>query len=267
MLDAQAFRTAAARVAVAAGRDDTLPALTCIMVTPAAGTLTFAATDRYRLAEERAEWTALRPDMPEHRYLVPAKALAGFAKNSNGRVTVGFSDGSGALAAFADETRILTVRTQAGDFPRYGRMFRDEHPTEIIVDTAQLASTVKTCGDITDSMTDGKTSSRPVRLTITDGQVKIEAVRAGALAAHRIIPALLTGDEMTIWFDAVNLAQTVAVHKGSIRMSLIHPEKPAQIMPAVGTGYRAVVMPLREPGTAKPKAAQGETETTQDTAA
>jgi len=99
----------------------------------------------------------------------------------------------------------------------------------------------------------GRSYLKGVRLTITDGQVRIEAVRDGATAAHRVIPALLTGDEMTVWFNAGYLAQMASVHKGSIRLSLISPLKPALITPAAGIGYRAILVPLREPEEATPK--------------
>jgi DNA polymerase III subunit beta len=52
-----ALATAIGQVAIAAGRDDTLPALTGIRIEIAGDTLTLVATDRYRLAVRELRWS------------------------------------------------------------------------------------------------------------------------------------------------------------------------------------------------------------------
>src|SRR2546421_3074072 len=78
-VDAAVFAGAVAQVAVAAGRDDTLPLLTGVRVELEGSTMTLLATDRYRLAIKELEW---RPQGPDARLqaLVPAKIPAGTAK-------------------------------------------------------------------------------------------------------------------------------------------------------------------------------------------
>jgi DNA polymerase sliding clamp subunit (PCNA homolog) len=51
-----ALASAIAQVAIAAGRDDTLPALTGIRIEIVGDTLTLVATDRYRLAVRELRW-------------------------------------------------------------------------------------------------------------------------------------------------------------------------------------------------------------------
>src|ERR671937_237192 len=60
-VDAAAFAAAVAQVAIAAGRDDTLPILTGVRIEIEGNTLALLATDRYRLAVREIEW---RPDEP-----------------------------------------------------------------------------------------------------------------------------------------------------------------------------------------------------------
>src|SRR5919206_224633 len=60
-VDAKTFADAVAQVAVAAGRDDTLPILTGVRMEIEGSTLALLATDRYRLAGRGIEW---RPDDP-----------------------------------------------------------------------------------------------------------------------------------------------------------------------------------------------------------
>jgi DNA polymerase III sliding clamp (beta) subunit (PCNA family) len=205
-----------------------------------------AATDRYRLAEDSPSWTMLRADMAEARYLVPAKTAADFAKGAAGKVTVGFGTNpvTGEIAAFSDDNRTLTVHTMTGDFPRYQAMFRSEHTTEIIADSGDLASAVKVCGEMAEY--------GMVHLTITDGQVQIEATRDGATAAQRVIPALLTGAELTIWFSAAYLSGMASSIKGPVRLAFLGPKKPAEITAANGS-YRAILVPSRVEDDPEPK--------------
>src|SRR4029453_528255 len=94
-VEAAAFAAAVQQVAIAAGRDDTLPVLTGVRLELNGSTLTMLATDRYRLAIRDLEW---RPDDPETSLaaLVPARTLHDTAKTLGplgGAVTVALSRG------------------------------------------------------------------------------------------------------------------------------------------------------------------------------
>ena len=57
-LPADLFAEAISQVAIAAGRDDTLPMLTGIRVEISGETVVLAATDRFRLAVRELTWSA-----------------------------------------------------------------------------------------------------------------------------------------------------------------------------------------------------------------
>src|SRR5690242_13092415 len=78
-VEAATFASAVQQVAIAAGRDDTLPVLTGVRLELTGTTLTMLATDRYRPAIRDLEW---RPDDPESNFaaLVPARTLNDTAK-------------------------------------------------------------------------------------------------------------------------------------------------------------------------------------------
>src|SRR6202008_1580455 len=59
-IGSDAFRSAASESAPAAGRDDTLPALTGVRIEIEGDTLTLVSTDRYRLAVRELRWTPQR---------------------------------------------------------------------------------------------------------------------------------------------------------------------------------------------------------------
>lgn len=69
------FAAAVSQVAIAAGRDDTIPMLTGVRVEIEGETVTLASTDRYRLAVRELHWKPERPDFSAVA-LVPARTLA-----------------------------------------------------------------------------------------------------------------------------------------------------------------------------------------------
>ena len=92
----EVFASAAAQVAIAAGRDDTLPVLTGVRIEIEGDTVTLASTDRYRFAVREFLWKPENPDASAVA-LVPAKTLLDTAKalTSGDTVTLALS-GSGA---------------------------------------------------------------------------------------------------------------------------------------------------------------------------
>ena len=74
------FATAVAQVAIAAGRDDSLPTLTGVHVEITEETITLAATDRYRLAVREFSWSPATPGFATSA-LMRARTLADAAKS------------------------------------------------------------------------------------------------------------------------------------------------------------------------------------------
>ena len=79
VISADLFAEAIGQVAVAAGKDDTLPMLTGIRVEISGEAVVLAATDRFRLAVRELTWSTSSPSL-EAAVLVPAKTLAEAAK-------------------------------------------------------------------------------------------------------------------------------------------------------------------------------------------
>ena len=101
-LEGAAFGAAVSQVAVAAGKDDTLPVLTGVRIEIEGDTLTLAATDRYRLAVRTLKWRPESADVAGVA-LVPARTLLDTAKSLSG-----CRGGSG------DRARRRAVRRVAG---------------------------------------------------------------------------------------------------------------------------------------------------------
>jgi len=121
-----AFATAVSQSATAAGRDDTLPALTGIRIEIEGDIITMVSTDRYRLAVRELRWAPFRPDLTA-AMLVPAKALADTARSltSSAQVSIALAlpgtegGGGDGMMGVEGAGRRTATRLLSGEFPRY----------------------------------------------------------------------------------------------------------------------------------------------------
>ncbi|MGH3523589.1 MAG: DNA polymerase III subunit beta, partial [Mycobacterium sp.] len=126
-LSADLFAEAISQVAVAAGRDDTLPMLTGIRVEISGETVVLAATDRFRLAVRELTWAATSPDI-EAAVLVPAKTLAETAKTGTDGGEVHLSLGAGSavgkdgLLGISGDGKRSTTRLLDAEFPKFRQL-------------------------------------------------------------------------------------------------------------------------------------------------
>lgn len=162
--------TAAARAAMAAERDDTLPFLTGARLEFGPAYLRMVSTDRYRLARVDVPWQPAdeEPGAGDHAAaLVPARALLEAAKLLPGaeQVRIGLGEGLFGLAVGGVE---LTLRQLDGEFIRYAQLFPDEYTGEAVLEVAPLIDAIRAIALVAERHT-------PVRLELAPGQVTVSA--------------------------------------------------------------------------------------------
>src|SRR5690606_12786509 len=162
---------AVSQVAIAAGRDDTLPVLTGVRLEIGGDTLTFAATDRYRLAVREIEWQPETPGL-EATALVPARTLADTAKSltAGGKVTMALAsaDVGEGMIGFESAGRRTTTRLIEGDFPQYRSLLPSESATVARIQTAQLVEALRRVSLVADR-------NSAVRLGFSGNELLLEA--------------------------------------------------------------------------------------------
>ena len=138
--------SAVAQVAVAAGRDDSLPFLTGVRIEVDGDRVTLAATDRYRLAVRTFDWTPRTAEFAAAA-LVPARTLADTAKTlahaDEVHLAFGSADAGDGLLGIEGLDRRTTTRLLEGDFPKYRTLLPAQSPTVARVETAALTEAVK----------------------------------------------------------------------------------------------------------------------------
>ena len=129
LVDSDVFAEAVSQVAVAAGRDDTLPMLTGVRLEIEDDLITLAATDRYRLAVREFAW---RPETPgiSAAVLVPARTLADAAKTltSGPEIVLSLSSGSSGegILGLSGKDRQTTTRLLDAEFVKYRAIMPSE---------------------------------------------------------------------------------------------------------------------------------------------
>ena len=250
-IDSAELAAAVAQVSVAAGRDDTLPVLTGVRVEIEGGTITLAATDRYRLAVRELTWTPEASGMSTVA-LVPARTLADTAKSlaGAGAVTLALAaSGTGeGLVGFEGRGRRTTSRLLDGEFPKYRSLLPSESASVATVETSTFVDTVKRVALVAERNT-------PVRLAFTDGLLTVEAGSGDEAQASESIEATLEGESISIAFNPAYLLDGLgAIDAPFARLSFTTSTKPAVLggAPAADAAsdasYRYLLMPVRLSG-------------------
>ncbi len=252
------FAAAVAQVAVAAGRDDTLPMLTGVRLEIDGDKLTLAATDRYRLAVRELSWQPEDPNAAAAQVLVPARALADAAKSlahsealtialssggadSTGSGIIGFSGESNGRASRA------TTRLLDATFPPYRSLLPSEWASSAEVAVAPLVEAVKRVALVTER-------NAPVRLEFADAALSLSAGGDAAESGGRAEEQLEVGYDGEAIATAFNpqflLDGLGALSSGTAMMLFTSPTKPVVLRPeAPGAGeYTYLIMPVRLPG-------------------
>ncbi|MDT7544181.1 MAG: polymerase subunit beta [Actinomycetota bacterium] len=259
-LESDVFAAAVAQVAIAAGRDDTLPVLTGVRLEIEGEQLTLAATDRYRLAVRTLSW---RPEQPglSATALVPARTLAETAKALTGgaEVTLALAAATGSGAAGegmigfeggpAGSLRRTTSRLLEGEFPKYRSLLPSESSSIAEVPTLPLVEAAKRVALVA-------ARNAPVRLGFSSDGLILEAGGADdAQASERLECGWEGAEPLQIAFNPAYLLDGLAaVDSDTTTLSFTGPTRPAVLTgkrteaPDVTADYRYLLMPVRLSG-------------------
>jgi DNA polymerase-3 subunit beta len=248
---------AVAQVAVAAGRDDTLPMLTGIGWAIAGQRRTLAATDRFRLAVRELDWTP-EDDAQSSAVLIPARTLAEVAKTLSGAGTVeiALSAGDGMLGITGGGRR-ATTRLLDAEFPRFRQLIPAEHTSAAVIDVAPLVEAIKRVALVTDRVAQ-------VRMEFADDGLRLAAGGDDVGSAEEELPCELDGAPLVIAFNPGYLLDGLgALHTERAQLTFTTPNRPALVRPVPAApaedaateetpepvpGYLHLLMPVRLPG-------------------
>ena len=262
VVSADVFAEAVGQVAVAAGRDETIPALTGIRMEIDGEKVVLAATDRFRLAVREFTWSTASPNI-ETAVLLQAKNLAEAAKSVSSGSDVQLALGS---PESVGEERLLGIRTGAKrsttsllgyEFPKFRQLLPAEHTAMATIGVGELTEAIKRVALVADR-------GAQVRMEFSDGTLHLSAGVADGLGqADEDLTVEFAGEPLTIAFNPTYLTDGLSsLHADRVTFGFTNAIKPAVLrpagedtqptgmgpFPAAHTDYVYLLMPVRLPG-------------------
>lgn len=259
-VEIDSFAEAVGQVAVAAGRDDTLPMLTGIRVEIEGRDVVLAATDRFRLAVRKMTWEPGQDDVTA-AVLIPAKTPSDAAKTLVGSAIslslgAGSTVGTDGLLGIVGGDRQTTTRLLDAEFPKFRQLLPKEHSSIGVVAISPLVEAIKRVALVADR-------GAQVRLEFSDSTLKLSAGGDDAGRAEEELEIDFYGEPLTIAFNPGYLLDGLgSLHADRVWFGFTTPSRPAVLRPAVdgepehnGNAYNSLdsdytylLMPVRLPG-------------------
>ena len=247
-LNSDLFATAVNQVAIAAGKDDSLPTLTGVFVEINKNQITLAATDRYRLAVRELTWSAQDANI-ETTSLLRARTLADAAKSLIGssQVTIALapSNTNEKLVGFISEGKTMTSRVLDGSFPPFRHLLPSESTADAVIEVAPFLDSVRRVALVTDKTV-------PLRLNFSNNTLQLEAGTGDEAQASEKLDINYKGEDINIAFnptfltDGLNAINTAFVHitfTGANKPAVLTGQTEATSAPV--TNYKYLLMPMR----------------------
>jgi DNA polymerase-3 subunit beta len=248
VIPSDVFAHAVNQVAIAAGKDDSLPTLTGVHIEINQNKITLAATDRYRLAVRELNWQAKNNDI-EVNTLVRARTLADAAKSltAHSQVTLALSPTTSneRLIGFISELKTMTSRTLDGTFPPFKHLLPKESVAQATIEVAPLLDSVRRVALVTDKTV-------PLRLIFANNSLQLEAGAGEDAQATEELEIIYSGEPINIAFNPQYLTDGLqAIGTPFVQFNFTGASKPAvltgkhEIGGARDESYQYLLMPMR----------------------
>ncbi len=248
VIPSDVFAHAVNQVAIAAGKDDSLPTLTGVHIEIHQNKITLAATDRYRLAVRELNWQAKNNEI-EVNTLVRARTLADAAKSltAHSQVTLALSptNSNERLIGFLSELKTMTSRTLDGTFPPFKHLLPSESMAEATIEVAPFLDSVRRVALVTDKTV-------PLRLIFTDNSLQLEAGAGEEAQATEELEIIYSGEPINIAFNPQYLTDGLqAIGTPFVQINFTGASKPAvltgkhELSGTRDISYQYLLMPMR----------------------
>jgi DNA polymerase-3 subunit beta len=225
----EAFANAVHQVAVAASKDDVTPVLTGVQLEAGEKSISFVATDRYRVALREAAWQS-NPAGVGAVALVPARTLQEVAKTfgNQGEISISITKSEDReMIAFKANNRSVTSLLLKGNFPPVKSLFPDNIENYAVIATQDLIDSTRRVSLVLER-------ESPLRYSFDEGAVSLEATGNETAQASENISAELEGKEIVVSLKPQFLIDGLAgVHSEFVKIAFTNndnPNKPGPVL-------------------------------------
>ncbi len=225
----EAFANAVSQIAVAASKDDVTPVLTGVQIEASEKSLSFVATDRYRVALREAAWNGNK-SAEGAVALVPARTLQEVAKTfgNQGEIQISIAKSDDReMIAFKANNRSVTSLLLKGNFPPVKSLFPSDIDNYAVVTTQDLIDSTRRVSLVLER-------EAPLRFNFEDGKVSLEATGNETAQASESISAELEGKEIVVSLKPQFLIDGLAgLHSEFVKIAFTNndnPNKPGPVL-------------------------------------
>jgi DNA polymerase-3 subunit beta len=231
----EAFSNAVGQIATAASKDDVTPVLTGVQIEASEKTLSFVATDRYRVALRDAAWSG-KSNAAGLIALVPARTLQEVAKTfgNQGDIQISITKSDDReMIAFKANNRSVTSLLLKGNFPPVKSLFPSNIDNFAIVATQDLIDSTRRVSLVLER-------EAPLRFTFEDGKVSLEASGNETAQASESISAELEGKDIVVSLKPQFLIDGLTgVHSEFVKIAFTNNENPNKPGPVLISAHGA----------------------------
>jgi len=223
-LKSDLFATAVNQVAIAAGKDDSLPTLTGVFVSA---------------VDANTEVTAL---LRARTIADAAKSLIG---SSNVSISLSPSNTNEKLVGFISDEKSMTSRVLDGSFPPFRHLLPSDSTAQADIEVAPFLDSVRRVALVTDKTV-------PLRLNFSNNTLQLEAGTGDEAQASEKLDINYKGEDINIAFNPTFLTDGLtAIGTTFVHISFTGANKPAvltgqnEASGAPITNYKYLLMPMR----------------------
>jgi DNA polymerase-3 subunit beta len=228
------FKRMVEQVGFAASTDEGRPALQGVNVIIGADGLSLAATDGFRVSVRK-----LAGGGDPKTLLIPAKALAEWARIADGALMTLITPPGGAQVILRGETVEMTSQLIDGRFPDFNAIVPKSFKTRATVSTAQLLMAIRQAELI------ARNANNVVRLHLTGDALEVSATSEDTGQNSGTVAAEVYGPGLTIAFNVSYLRQALEAAKAaSVVLEANDSKGPARLTAQGDEGWFVVMMPM-----------------------
>ncbi|HEU0264517.1 MAG TPA: DNA polymerase III subunit beta [Geobacterales bacterium] len=203
--------------------------------------LKFVATDGHRLAIADAPLTGNGAEELKKGIILPRKGIMELKKlaeeGGSQEILLGFMDNS---AVLKKGELVVVMRLVDGEFPDYNRVVPAGNDKTLRANRDDLIHALKRMAILSSEKYKG------IKLEVKEQVVEISSSNPELGEAREEVEVTYNGGPITIRFNARYLIEALqVVAEEQVQLAIKDELSPALIMPASGTGFLSVIMPMR----------------------
>ncbi len=234
------FREALGNVVVAAQYSDIRPEISGVYFEHSGGETVFAATDGFRLAEQKLDQGSVKTDVEKISVILPLKTATELLKMFKEQHEMTAIIESNQILLSAPNEKVIS-RLIDGSFPDYRAVIPKNPPHEAVVERQELINAVRLASSFS-----GRANDITLRAGDNKKHLEVYATDSALGESSYKVPAKLTGEKFSIVFNWRYLLEGLKIFSGAdITLGIHSSERPVLLHNQKEPHLIYVVMPIK----------------------